>query len=408
MINLHLAQSMAQADAGIPAIRIIAILLVLINAVAITMALLRAFDKLKHHPAANQWGHFFGRFIIYEVLGAATIVMALPFYWMVVTSFKDSATASSATPVWTPSRIQSMAPHPETGEMIPVVPLTAQVRPGQPVTVVPKESYRFRSVTADGVTITKRVPDEGTTFQVDPRLMTQQSILSLDLENYLTAWYRPEESSRGEVNFLTYFLVSIFTSLMATTGTLITSALAAFAFARLNFWGKGAFFYIVLATMMVPGQVLLIPNFLILSKLGMLDTYAALVVPWLASVFTIFLMRQFFMTIPEDLWDAARIDGSSRFRYLWQIVVPLSRPVFITAGIFDFLNNWNSLLWPLIVTSTPSKRTLMVGLQNLNDDAGAEFQILMAASCLAIVPVVIMFFFLQRFFIEGIARTGLK
>ncbi|MBI1290907.1 ABC transporter permease subunit, partial [bacterium] len=105
---------------------------------------------------------------------------------------------------------------------------------------------------------------------------------------------------------------------------------------------------------------------------------------------------------------AARIDGASRFRYLWQVVVPLSVPVFITAGIFDFLNNWNSLLWPLIVTSTPAKRTLMVGLQNLSEDAGMDYHILMAASTLTVMPVVIMFFVLQRFFVEGIARTGLK
>ncbi|MCC5877177.1 MAG: carbohydrate ABC transporter permease [Candidatus Sumerlaeia bacterium] len=338
--------------------------------------------------------------------------MTVPFYWMVVTSFKDAETASSADPIWTPTRIQATVLPGEGLDMIPVHILgvsQSEVAGEEIATVVPMENFRFRRITEGGARITRQVPDPPeSVMRVPANAVERNPVISFAMDNYLNAWYRPEESSRGQVNFFTYFFVSTLTSVLATTGTLMTSALAAFAFARLRFWGKNFFFYVILATMMVPGQVLLIPNFLILSNMGMLDTYGALIVPWLASVFTIFLMRQFFMTIPEDLWDAARIDGASRFRYLWQIVVPLSRPVFITAGIFDFLNNWNSLLWPLIVTSSPNRRTLMVGLQNLNDDAGAEFHILMAASCFAILPIVILFFFLQRFFIEGIARTGLK
>jgi len=349
------------------------------------------------------------KILIYEVLIGATIVMAIPFYWMIVTSFKDKQTATAIPPIWTPSQVRNYAPDPETGKPVRVVALDIQRTKGQEVRVVREDDMQFRAIEQSGYTVIKEAPVEGATImKMDPSVFQSETVLSIDSKNFRRAWHRPEEASRGQVNFMTYFLVSIVTSLLATAGTLFTSALAAFAFSRLNFWGKEAFFYIVLATMMVPGQVLLIPNFLILSELGLLDTYAALVVPWLASVFTIFLMRQFFMTIPEDLWDAARIDGASRFRYLWQVVVPLSVPVFITAGIFDFLNNWNSLLWPLIVTSTPSKRTLMVGLQNLNEDAGMDYHIVMAASTLTILPVVLLFFVLQRYFVEGIARTGLK
>ncbi len=345
---------------------------------------------------------------IYELLSLGALIMVIPFYWMVVTSFKDGTTAAASPPVWTPSRQQITVTHPDTGEPVEVIALETQREVGQEIRVVPESEYTFQEVEESGYTTTREVANEAAIFRIDPVRFETSSVFSFDLKNYRRAWYRPELTSRGQANFFNYFMVSIFTSIFATAGTLITSALAAFAFARLQFFGKTVLFYVVLATMMVPGQVLLIPNFLILSSLGLLDTYAALVVPWLASVFTIFLMRQFFMTIPDDLWDAARIDGASRFRYLWQVVVPLSKPVFITAGIFDFLNNWNSLLWPLIVTSTPTKRTLMVGLQNLNDEAGSEFHILMAASCFAILPIVILFFFLQRFFIEGIARTGLK
>jgi multiple sugar transport system permease protein len=385
--------------AGYLPLQIAVVLLLLINAIAIGLALFAS----RENPLAR----FAPKFLTYELLGVSALIMMLPFYWMVVTSFKDAQTAAAIPPVWTPSQVRQFITSPD-GELVSVVPLDVQRKAGTEIRVVPREYFNFKAVTIGDYTVVREVAEEDKIFKADPALFESQTVLSLDLKNFRRAWHRPGETSRGQVSFFTYFYVSIVTSLIATAGTLLTSALAAFAFARLNFFGKNVLFYVVLATMMVPGQVLLIPNFLILSAAGMLDSYAALTVPWLASVFTIFLMRQFFMTIPEDLWDAARIDGASRLRYLAQIVIPLSVPVFITAGIFDFLNNWNSLLWPLIVNSSPSKRTLMVGLQNLSDEAGSEFHLLMAASTFAILPVVILFFVLQRHFIEGIARTGLK
>lgn len=269
-----------------------------------------------------------GDFLVYHLLIFGGIFMLLPFYWMVITSFKDFAEARSFPPTWWPAKWQP--------------------------------------------------------------------------ENYVEAWLAPP------VSFGRYFYVSIVTAVASTVGTLLTAALAAYAFAKMRFWGRTVFFYLVLAMMMVPGQVLLIPNFIILDYLAWLDTFKALIVPWMASVFVIFLMRQFFFTIPDDLWDAAQVDGCSRFRYLWIVMFPLSKPVFITGGIFAFLGSWNSLLWPLIVTTSANMRTLMVGLQHFTTEAGADFHLLMAASTMAILPVVILFFFLQRFFIQGIARTGLK
>ena len=221
-------------------------------------------------------------------------------------------------------------------------------------------------------------------------------------ENYKIAWNRPE------VGFGRYYWVSTWSTLLTTAGTLFTSVLAAYAFAKMEFVGKGLLFYMILATLMVPGQVLIIPDYIILARLEWLDSYKALVVPWLASVFSIFLMRQFFMSLPGDLWDAAQIDGAGRWRYLWRVAVPLCVPILITTGIFSFIATWNSLLWPLVVTSRSEMRTLMVGLQVFTSEAGGEFHLLMAASAFCIVPVVLVFFVLQRFFIEGIARSGLK
>jgi multiple sugar transport system permease protein len=230
--------------------------------------------------------------------------------------------------------------------------------------------------------------------------------------NYPEAWRKPDIGAPhalfGNSGFARYYWVTTWNGVAATVGTIITSILAAYAFAKMEFFGKGIFFYLVLATLMVPGQVLIIPNYIILAYMGWLDTYKALIVPWMASVFSIFLMRQFFMTIPNDLWDASQIDGAGRWRFLWRVLVPLSKPVLITSGIFSFIGTWNSLLWPLVVTSKPEMRTLMVGLQVFNNEASNDFHLLMAASTFCIVPIVIVFFFMQRFFIEGIARSGLK
>jgi multiple sugar transport system permease protein len=230
--------------------------------------------------------------------------------------------------------------------------------------------------------------------------------------NYPEAWKAPIIGARnvlfGESGFARYYWVTTWNGVAVTVGTIVTSILAAYAFAKMEFLGKGLFFYLVLATLMVPGQVLLIPNYIILANLGWLDTYKALIVPWMASVFSIFLMRQFFMTVPNDLWDASQIDGAGRWRFLWRVLIPLSKPVLITSGIFSFISSWNSLLWPLVVTSKPEMRTLMVGLQVFNNESSNDFHLLMAASTFCILPIVVIFFFLQRFFIEGIARSGLK
>ncbi|HMX62613.1 MAG TPA: carbohydrate ABC transporter permease [Candidatus Sumerlaeota bacterium] len=382
--------------------------ILIVNLLAGVMLLVRSW--LAHDPnrVLSKLPALAKGFLVNELLAIGGVIMLLPFYWMVVTAFKDSRTSAESPPIWTPTRFEYRAVPPGQTNAVKIVELEVAKKKGDLIKVVPEDKYVFKRAESGGFSTTHETADPAAIFSVDPDTVEEKKVINLDLKNFRRAWYKPEDSSRGQVNFFTYFWVSIVSSGIATGGTLITAALAAFAFARLEFYGKNFLFYLVLGTMMVPGQVLLIPNFLILSKLGWLDTYAALTVPWLTSVFTIFLMRQFFMTIPTDLWDAARVDGISRFRYLWQVVFPLSKPVFITAGIFDFLNNWNSLLWPLIVTSTPARRTLMVGLQNLNEEAVAEFHILMAASCFAILPVVVIFFFLQRFFIEGIARTGLK
>jgi len=219
-------------------------------------------------------------------------------------------------------------------------------------------------------------------------------------ENYIEAW--------NHAPFGRYFLNSAIISVAETSGVLLTSALAGYAFARMRFVGREALFVLFLGTLMVPGQVQLVPNYITITRLGWLNTYYALIVPWLASVFGIFFMRQFFATIPQELQDAATIDGASHLTFLRRVVVPLSRPAFITVALLTFLGSWNALTWPLIVTNTPEMRPIMVGLLSFSNEWGTQPRLLMAAATFSVLPVLLLFFVLQRYFIQGIARAGMK
>ncbi|MEJ5229241.1 MAG: ABC transporter permease subunit [Pseudothermotoga sp.] len=219
-------------------------------------------------------------------------------------------------------------------------------------------------------------------------------------QNYVMSW--------KSAPFGIYYLNTAFVSMVTTILEVILAAMAAYAFAMMNFPGKNFIFGLFLATMMIPGEVLLVPNFITISKLGWIDTYYALIIPWIVSVFAIFLMRQHFLTLPLELKDAAWIDGCSHFRFLWTIVAPLSKPVIITSALLKFVGSWNAFLWVLIVTNKDKYRTLPVGLQTFSTDVGTVYNQLMAAATFSILPIVILFLFTQKYFIRGVARTGLK
>lgn len=205
-----------------------------------------------------------------------------------------------------------------------------------------------------------------------------------------------------------YYLNSVFVAVTVTIGQLITCSMAAFAFARLKFWGRDALFLIFLATMMIPGQVTMIPSFMVLHWFGWIDSYKALIVPGLASAFGTFLLRQFFMTIPKELEEAAYIDGCSKFKVLWRIIVPLSRPALATLAIFTFMGVFNDFIWALIVLSSEDMRTVQLGLAIFRDRYLTEWDLMMAGSVTATLPILIVFFFAQKYFIKGITLSGLK
>lgn len=207
--------------------------------------------------------------------------------------------------------------------------------------------------------------------------------------------------------FARFFLNSFIVAASVTVLQLVTSSLAAYAFARLRFPGRDALFLGYLGTLMIPGQVVIIPNFILLRYLGWINTYQGLILPAAFSAFGTFLLRQFFLTIPNELEDAAVVDGASRFQIYLRVILPLSGPALSALAIFTFLFQWNSFLFPLVVTNSVDMNTLTVGLRTLQGQYNTAWTLLMAGSVVALLPVLLVFVVAQRYFIRGITLTGL-
>jgi multiple sugar transport system permease protein len=205
-----------------------------------------------------------------------------------------------------------------------------------------------------------------------------------------------------------FFINSLIVSFSITISQLITCSLSAYAFARLRFPLRDTLFFILLGTMMIPQHVIMVPVYIILNFFRLIDSYAALILPFVSSAFGTFLLRQFFMTIPKELEDAAFLDGCGHLGFLFRIMIPLSRPILATLAIFTFMWSWNNYLWPLIVTNRIEIRTLQYGLAMFKEEGGINWGQLMAGTTIATIPILIIFFIAQKQFIEGITLTGLK
>ncbi len=212
------------------------------------------------------------------------------------------------------------------------------------------------------------------------------------------------------MNFLVALKNTVTITVLCLVGQVGSTSLVAYGFARIRFPGRDVLFTLLLSTMMLPGQVTMIPLFIIFRSLGWVDTFKPLIVPAFfgGGAFFIFLLRQFFLTIPKDLEDAARIDGCGRFRIFLQIVLPLAKPALITVSIFSFMSHWNDFMGPLIYLNSEQNRTLAIALQSFQGQYTADWNLLMAASVVVLIPVLIIFFTLQRYFVEGIVLSGLK
>ena len=220
------------------------------------------------------------------------------------------------------------------------------------------------------------------------------------LDNYVDAF--------SAAPFGRFYFNSLLVAVTVTLGQLVTCSLAAYAFARMEFRGRDVLFYVFLGTMMVPAHVTMIPSFMILHGLGLVDTYGALIVPGLASAFGTFLLRQFFLGLPRELEEAAFMDGAGRFRVLWQIVLPLAKPALATLAVFTFMGVFNDFIWALIVINSQELYTVQLGLAIFRDRYSTEWGSLMAGSVVATLPILLLFLVAQKHFIQGIALSGLK
>lgn len=228
----------------------------------------------------------------------------------------------------------------------------------------------------------------------------------MHFENYAEAWRR--------ALFSEYFVNSILITVITLSGGITFSVLAAYAFARMEFPGRDLIFSVMLSTMMIPAMVFIIPNFLTVTWLGRIgpipwiNNWPALTIPFMGSIFSIFMLRQFFAQVPDELFDAAQIDGAGHLRFLLQVVMPLSKAPILVILVLSFIGTWNSLAWPMLVTNTPEWRPISVGLMNFVNEAGQEINLTMAGAFITIIPILIIYFFTQKQFTESIARSGLK
>lgn len=250
------------------------------------------------------------------------------------------------------------------------------------------------------ITVSNSLMSVSEAFRFPPRLIPAEA----RWDNYVTAW--------TGAPFARYFFNTLVAAGAITIGQMFTSIMAAYAFARLRFPGGNLLFGVFLATLMVPGHVVLIPNYLTLSKFGLINTYGALILPFLASGFSVFLIRQHFKTVPRDLEDAAKIDGANTWTTLWRIFVPLAKPVIATAGLFTFLGEWNAYLWPLIVIDTENMRTVTVGLASFvtasQEEGLTNWPVVLAASVMVLLPTLVAFALAERQLVKGITLSGLK
>ena len=321
-----------------------------------------------------------GKSIVYALLSIFGIFMILPFVWMITTAFRSQIEVNKGNVGF-----------------IPIDNFTLYIEDD-------KETI-IRMVKAEGDSsyvhfLNEFGQIERAYAKVPSANIIERRQIKFHWENFVNAYRK--------VPFGRYFFNTIFVSLSILFGVLITSALAAYAFARMKFWGNNLIFSLFVSMMMVPQPIYLIPSYVLLNKLGWIDSYYALIVPWLAHVFTIFLLRQHFKTIPQELFDAAEIDGCSRFSILWRIIVPISKPVLVTASVFSLIASWNSFMWPLVMTNSEEIRVLQVGLSYFSQESSTLTTLLMAASTFSILPLLIIFMIAQRHIMNSHSTGGLK
>jgi len=375
------------------------------------------------------------RFVVYALLGGATLLFVTPFVWMLATSLKPLEQAMSLPPTWVPrayfapidgGRVEVTQDF-RVNQRGAIVEFTAGDQAGQRVFL----SDAQLADAASRVRVLHRVePGEwhiterrGVASTRAPRwgIVPREAIEShaqFRWQNYPDAFallgggatVRTADSGERRLAFWDFLRNSLVVCVLGALGTVLSNAIIAYGFARLRWRGRDAFFAITLATLMVPFPALMVPLYGVFKHLGWIGTLLPLWVPaWFGSAFNIFLLRQFFLTIPEELSEAARIDGCGEWRIFWRIILPLSKPVLVTAFVLHFLFAWNDFMGPLLYLTRKETFTLALALQSYESQlGGVQWHYLMAASAVTILPVLVLFFFAQKSFVQGIATTGSK
>ncbi len=328
--------------------------------------------------------------VLYIVLSIIAITMILPFIWMISTSLKEPGAVFTYPPEFIP-RSQLTIKYNGTEYGLYTVPIN-----GKREKVIKIKIFKNEAT----VKIYKNGKIQEKEIIVDANKLKPLKKVKFIWKNYADVF--------EAVPFARFYLNSIIVSVLITIGQVLTSSLAAYAFARLNFKFRNQLFLGYLATMMIPGTVTMIPVFIIIKKLGWIDTYQALILPMMFSAYGTFMLRQFFLSIPKDLEESAVIDGATKLRIYWQIILPLSKPALATLTIFVFLGAWNDFMWPLIVTNSMEMKTLPVGLAAFQGLYTTNWTLLMAASMMALLPVLILYILAQKYFEKGIVLSGLK
>jgi len=376
------------------------------------------------------------RYLLSALIGGVALLFLTPFVWMVVTSLKPLDQAMSLPPTWIPRAFHATL----EGERVEVTQdfqlrqagvmarFVSGERTGQLVFLADAQ----RAVVTDEIKVLHRVEPgwwhvtervAGTGPKRTPRwdIVPADAITSrihFQWRNYPDALSllgggaseAAVSSGRPRLGFWVFFGNSLLVCVLGVVGTVFSNALVAYGFARLHWRGRDAFFAITLATLMVPFPVLMVPLYGVFKQLDWIGTLLPLWVPcFFGSAFNIFLLKQFFQTVPEELSEAARIDGCSEWRIFWRIILPLSKPVLIAAAVFHFLFAWNDFMGPLLYLTRRENFTLALALQSYQSQVGGiQWHYLMAASAVTILPIVILFFLAQKYFIQGIATTGSK
>jgi multiple sugar transport system permease protein len=380
------------------------------------------------------------RFVIYALLGGAACVFLVPFVWLVITSLKPIEQSMTMPPSWIPrayyadvgaGRTEVTLDY-RTSQAGAVVERLAGEQAGK-IIFYSGDQLAELTAASDPVRVLQRVElgwwrateklPRGAAAGTNPRWRfvpdkDVESRIVFRWENYPDALNRldggsgePESlTGKHRVSFGRFTANSLIVCVLGVIGTVLSNAIVAYGFARIRWRGRDALFAVTLATMMVPFPVLMVPLYSVFKELNMIGTLMPLWVPaFFGSAFNIFLMRQFFRAIPEELSEAARIDGCSEWTIFWRIILPLSKPVLATAGVLHFLHAWNDFMGPLLYLTRKETFPLSLALQSFQaQNGGVQWHHLMAASTVTIIPVVVLFFFAQKTFVQGIATTGSK